>query len=58
MKRINDVEESIWLLDNHIVPADQYKLRMGYRVLLAVRCANDKWPGTSEVVSNKFAIHK
>ena len=58
MDRINYIQETVGLLDNHIAPPDEHKFRMRHRVLLPVGCANDEWPGASEVMSNELVIHE
>jgi hypothetical protein len=57
VERIDDIQQSSGGFDHNIVAAYQNKLRMRHRILLAVRCPNEKWPSASQLLANQHAVH-
>ena len=57
MHRINDVQQSLRVLNDEIVMADEDKFGVRHDVFFAVRSANGEWPTASQLLSNKHAIH-
>lgn len=57
MQRIDDVENSSLLFHHKVVFADHNELGMRDAILLAIAGADDRRPGSSEMVANQFSIH-
>ncbi len=54
---INHVKGPGLVLDRHIDPSDQNKLRVWHGKLFAIRCADDQRTRSSELFANGLSIH-
>ena len=57
MKRVNNIEVAVGVLDNHIMHADENEFGMRHRVLPAIRGADDGTLAGGQVLANQVAIH-
>jgi hypothetical protein len=57
MKRINDVEQPLCILNEYIVPAHEDKFRMSNRKQFPVGDSDDQGALPDQLLPNQFSIH-
>lgn len=57
MHRVYDVEQSLGIFNDDIVPADEDKLGMWREVFLPIRRADDERPRAPELLANQISVH-